>query len=65
MKAGKLPLDLLTKLLHTIPIEDPRVVVGPTSGEDAAVLDMGDHYLVAKTDPITFATELVLSLIHI
>ena len=59
MKAGKLPLDLLTKLLHTIPIEDPRVVVGPASGEDAAVLDMGDHYLVAKTDPITFATELV------
>ncbi|OGK77501.1 MAG: hydrogenase expression/formation protein, partial [Candidatus Rokubacteria bacterium GWC2_70_16] len=26
-------------------------------GEDAAVLDMGDRYLVATTDPITFATE--------
>jgi hydrogenase maturation factor len=26
-------------------------------GEDAAVLDMGDRYLVATTDPITFVTE--------
>jgi hydrogenase maturation factor len=26
-------------------------------GEDAAVIDMGSTYLVAKTDPITFATE--------
>ena len=59
MKAGKLPLDLLTKLLQTIPNEDPRVVVGPRSGEDAAVIDMGDHYLVTKTDPITFATDLL------
>jgi hydrogenase maturation factor len=36
---------------------DARVVVGPRVGEDAAVLDMGDHYLVATTDPITFVTE--------
>jgi hydrogenase maturation factor len=34
-----------------------RVVVGPRVGEDAAVLDMGDRYLVATTDPITFATD--------
>ena len=27
------------------------------TGEDAAVLDMGDRYLVATTDPITFATD--------
>jgi hydrogenase maturation factor len=33
------------------------VVVGPRVGEDAAVLDMGDRYLVATTDPITFVTE--------
>jgi hydrogenase maturation factor len=36
---------------------DPRVVLGPRLGEDAAVLDMGDRYLVATTDPITFVTE--------
>jgi hydrogenase expression/formation protein HypE len=34
-----------------------RVVMGPRVGEDAAVLDMGDRYLVATTDPITFATD--------
>jgi hydrogenase maturation factor len=31
--------------------------MGPRVGEDAAVLDMGDRYLVAATDPITFATD--------
>jgi len=32
-------------------------VVGPRFGEDAAVIDMGATYLVAKTDPITFTSE--------
>jgi len=36
---------------------DARVVFGPGIGQDAAVIDMGDRYLVAKTDPITFATD--------
>ncbi len=34
-----------------------RVVLGPRFGEDAAVIDMGAKYLVAKTDPITFTSE--------
>ncbi len=55
---GKLPSDLLADLLSRLP-PDPRVVVGPRIGEDAAVIDMGDHYLVAKTDPITFATDAI------
>ncbi|MCH7522335.1 MAG: hydrogenase expression protein [Chloroflexi bacterium] len=38
-------------------ITDPRVVLGPGVGEDAAALDMGDRLLVAKCDPITFATD--------
>lgn len=59
MKAGKLPLDLLSRLLAGIPQDDPRVVVGPRAGEDAALIDFGDRYLVAKTDPITFATDLI------
>lgn len=55
---GKLPADLLAGLLATNPTDDPRVIVGPRPGEDAAVLDVGgSHYLVAKTDPITFATD--------
>ena len=59
MKAGKLPLELLSQLLDKVKIEDPRVVLGPTPGEDAALIDFGDRYLVAKTDPITFATDLI------
>jgi len=34
-----------------------RVVLGPRFGEDAAVIDLGAKYLVAKTDPITFTAE--------
>ncbi|MYA61233.1 MAG: hydrogenase expression protein [Dehalococcoidia bacterium] len=59
MNAGKLPLDLLGSLLGEIETADPRVVLGPRPGEDAALIDYGDRYLVAKTDPITFATDLI------
>ncbi len=57
LPAGKLPLPLLDKLLTRFAPHDARVIVGPRAGEDAAVFDMGDRYLVAKTDPITFATS--------
>ncbi len=57
LPAGKLPLALLEKLLTRFAPNDPRIVVGPRAGEDAAVFDLGDRYLVAKTDPITFATS--------
>ncbi len=59
MKAGKLPPELLSELLDGVEIEDPRVALGPRPGEDAALIDFGDRYLVAKTDPITFATDLI------
>jgi hydrogenase expression/formation protein HypE len=54
---GKLPPDLLAALLATVATDDPRVLVGPRPGVDAAVLDFGDRCLVVKSDPITFATE--------
>lgn len=57
LPAGKLPLAFLEKLLTRFAPDDPRIVVGPRAGEDAAVFDLGDRYLVAKTDPITFATS--------
>ena len=58
MKVGKLPSHLLEQLLEKTPIKDTRVLLGPAIGEDAAVVDMGnDSVLVAKTDPITFATD--------
>ena len=56
-QVGKLPHGLLERLLERYAVTDERVVVGPRVGEDCAVIDFGDRYLVAKTDPITFATE--------
>lgn len=56
LPVGKLPSDQLADLMALLP-GGPRVVLGPSVGEDAAVIDMPDRYLVAKTDPITFATD--------
>jgi hydrogenase maturation factor len=57
LPTGKLPPDLLHSLLTRHAVVDPRVVVGARVGEDAAVIDMGDRYLIAAADPITFATD--------
>jgi hydrogenase maturation factor len=54
---GKLPADYLDALLTRYRRPDARLIVPPRVGEDAAVIDMGDRYLVAKSDPITFATD--------
>ena len=55
---GKLPLATLECLLRQNKINDPRVIVGPGIGEDAAVIDLGGpRYLIAKTDPITFTAD--------
>jgi hydrogenase expression/formation protein HypE len=54
---GKLPLEDLSRLLARYAQKDPRIVVAAGIGKDAAVISFGDRYLVAKTDPITFATE--------
>jgi len=40
MKAEKLDIDILKKLLERHTILDPRVVIGPKIGEDAAVIDL-------------------------
>ena len=58
--AGKLPADLLADLLANLPIRHPQLLLGPAVGEDAAVIDFApgsDRLLVAKSDPITFATD--------
>ena len=60
LASGKLPPDLLDGLLKTLPTADPRLLLGPSVGEDAAIIDFagGDApLLVAKSDPITFATD--------
>ena len=54
--------DILT-ILKESNVEDKykdskkRVELGFSIGEDAALIDMGDKYLVTKTDPITFVTN--------
>ena len=57
LQPGKLPPELLAALLTDAGTPDPRVLVGPRVGVDAAVLDFGDRLLVVTSDPITFAAE--------
>jgi hydrogenase expression/formation protein HypE len=57
LPVGKLPAELLRSLLPADARRHPRLLVGPEIGEDAAVIDAGDRYLVVATDPITFATD--------
>ncbi|UCC65859.1 MAG: hypothetical protein JSV36_22485, partial [Anaerolineae bacterium] len=61
MPLGKLPHEQLAHLLERYATDDPHLLVGPGLGEDATVIDLGhdfgDRLLVAKTDPITFASD--------
>jgi len=59
LKAGKLDPDFLAALLRRNVIRDRRVLVGPGVGLDVAVIDCGETCLVAKTDPVTFATDAI------
>jgi len=57
LPVGKLPPDLLAKILSQAPIQDGRVISGPGIGLDCAVVEAGESLLVFKSDPITFATQ--------
>jgi hypothetical protein len=39
LAAGKIPAALLAQLLQTLPTTDPALLLGPSVGEDAAVID--------------------------
>ena len=66
LPTGKLPSDLLARLLARAPAGDARVVLGPGIGLDCAVVAQGDTLLVYKSDPITFATdEIGWYLVHV
>ncbi len=54
---GKLDPALMAELLDGLGINDDRVVLRPAVGEDVCAIRMADGYLVAKSDPITFASE--------
>ncbi len=57
LPVGKLDPRILGKFLSNIPGNDKRVIIGSRIGDDAAVIDFGDKYLIAKTDPITFVSD--------
>jgi hydrogenase expression/formation protein HypE len=55
---GKLPLELLARILAQAEVKDPRVVLGPGIGLDCAVIEATEGLFFAfKTDPITFASD--------
>lgn len=55
--AGKLPAEELSLLLARYTQQDQRVLVVPGIGKDATVIEFPGRCLVAKTDPITFASD--------
>jgi len=55
----KFLLNMLNKFVSNTHLKDNRVIMGSNIGEDAAVIDMGDNYLVVKTDPVTFAKDAI------
>ncbi|MEM2906132.1 MAG: AIR synthase family protein [Candidatus Bathyarchaeia archaeon] len=58
LQLGKLSPETLQRVIYTrLGVRDPRVLVGPKIGEDAAVIDMGPKVLVVHSDPISGATE--------
>jgi hydrogenase expression/formation protein HypE len=59
LPAGKLPAVMLNELLSQLPKPGRRLLTGPGVGEDAAVISFGATSLVAKSDPVTFATDLI------
>jgi hydrogenase maturation factor len=54
---GKLPHELLSTMLNRYALPDPRLTLGPGIGLDCAVIEFGDRFLIAKSDPITFTAE--------
>ena len=63
---GKLSPEELTRWFSQMDRHDPRVLLGPGIGLDCAVIDFGDKFLVAKSDPITFtATDIGWYAVHV
>ena len=55
---GKVPPELLESLVFKyLGKQDPDLILGPSIGQDASLLRIGDQVLVASTDPITGSIE--------
>ncbi|MBN2334085.1 AIR synthase family protein [Candidatus Bathyarchaeota archaeon] len=56
LPTGKVPKDVLKRLVFNyLGVPSDRVLKGPSVGEDAALLDLGETVLIAKANPITGA----------
>ena len=51
---GKLPVDVLARMLESIP-KSSKLVVAPSIGVDVGVVRGGGRYIVSSSDPITGA----------
>ena len=58
LSVGKLEPDVLKQLVFScLGAANSRVILGPSIGEDASVIDCKDKVLVVHSDPITGAVE--------
>lgn len=58
MEQGKLPMELLKKLVfENIKARNPHVILRSEIGEDCAAIKFGDYACVLTTDPITGADK--------
>lgn len=58
LSVGKLDPNVLRNLVFScLGAKDSRVILGPTIGEDASIIDFGDRALVVHSDPITGAVK--------
>jgi hydrogenase maturation factor len=57
LRAGKIPVELLSELLAGLPPAPSEILLGPGPGEDACALEVPPGVLVVATDPITLTPE--------
>jgi hydrogenase expression/formation protein HypE len=58
LSPGKLPHELLKKILSDLHSKNPDVILGPQVGIDAAVIRLTGRFLAVTSDPITLTGEL-------
>lgn len=56
-REGKIPYDMLDKLIDQYSYGRKDMLIGPSTGVDCSVFDMGKKFLVATCDPVTFVSS--------
>lgn len=58
LKVGKIPNELLkATVFGKLGVSDPSVMLGPSIGEDAALIRLGNEVFAFKSDPITGSVD--------